>query len=504
MPQTPSIDQPKSVPDDIDLSVMRQQADKFRKGERRSILGIFALVIACFASALVWSYVLHFLGSPDVLSPSTILGFSIWFGFFELPILAFSSKRMISELREQHRVNTIFNKYFPNVPPRERLLSTELSMVRRILPIILTYAALLSVFAILLPYTVGSLIGGRDELLWLGFGLHAYFFMVSIEVWLGEAFLVWLRPDRYPPDIRAERRQRTILNWLIALFIAEVPIFLVLAAGGRSPNWFHFLFLFVYSFSMMIFINTYPLRWVEQPLKQHNFEQALRRVRAVERLRPYLLAARYLEGSILARNRQFADAEAIIMTALGECPEKAHTESVLLTLGNCYDHAKRYEESRKVACALIECQPHHAIGYGYLAELYADHIPHPQRALELINISIEQMDLTKRILLHKTEVRAMNWAIRGWILQQLGKADEADQALKHAWSIPLQNEPIILAEVNYRTGLVFVNRGDHKMARHYLTQTMTLYPDSGISNLAKRQLEKIHAQTDTSPVSESE
>jgi tetratricopeptide (TPR) repeat protein len=264
--------------------------------------------------------------------------------------------------------------------------------------------------------------------------------------------------------------------------------------GGRNPNLFHFVLIGLYNFGLLQFFSKWPIIRINFPLEKRQFETAMHRVQFWRKCRPYNPAFEYIEAAVLYKKEQYTDAIEHLQKVVVECPDQGYVELVLTTLAVCYEKTKQFDKTIEAFAALTEVQPHRALGYGSLAEIYADDVPNPDRALEMINVSIEQLALNQKDSLHTIEFGAMLWAIRGWILQQLGEIEQTDDALQRAWSVPLDKKKSALASLQYRTGQVMLDRGDKSQAIGYFQQAVSTDPQSASGKLATKKLEELHAE----------
>jgi tetratricopeptide (TPR) repeat protein len=318
--------------------------------------------------------------------------------------------------------------------------------------------------------------------------------LVTIDFWTGSAFLPWLRPSIYPSESLWPRRIQIGWNWLLACFIAELPIIIILSAGGRHPNQFHFIGILLYNIACLNLIYEWPGRRIVRAIQNHRYDRAMKLVRFWKQRRPYWPIFAYLEARILYHKERYAEAVDLLEKALTECPNQVFASLVLSTFGICYEKLEKFYKALEVYSAQVEINPHNALGYGAMAEPYADQLPNPHRALEMINVSIEQLALNPKDVQHTVEFGVMLWAIRGYILQQLGNTQQATEALDRAWAVPLDKHKSALACLQHRTGLVMLERGETAHALTYLQQAVATDPKSPSGKQAAEKLQELRDQ----------
>ena len=293
-----------SILDTVNLEEVRLEAERQRKLEKQStwvtVFGAFVVITI----VLLWSHMLAWLSAPDYIYPDTILGFSIWFTVAGVPPV-FAGMLRVSRLNlEQHRVDLLMQERFPKLSYRNRRLGSKISLLGGVYRMMAVFILLVVVFAFLVPWFIGSIFDFQEEALWFGFGLQPLLSVLSLEFWIGDLFHFLGQFITSQTNNTGNRFARILFNWLIVAIIVEIPIMIIIIAGGRSPNFAHFILILIYNIYLLHIFSTEVPRWIGRPAAKGNIDGSIERSRFWHRLRPFASEFQFLQAFYMAHAKR--------------------------------------------------------------------------------------------------------------------------------------------------------------------------------------------------------
>jgi Tfp pilus assembly protein PilF len=222
----------------------------------------------------------------------------------------------------------------------------------------------------------------------------------------------------------------------------------------------------------------FPFYYVLGALKQGQYDTALRRIR---RLKPVMgrnsPTALFIEGTILGYAGRFDEAETILRESLAagqKNPMLAASQSVALeNLGWTLFGQGRADEAIQAFEGAIQIRPEGTDSYNGLAWVYL-HQNRAQRALELTS---RAMDNKRKRMRVDRYVWGEIWANRAWALAQLGRYDEAQDALDRAFRDAERGFKPSLSRLHYCAAQVEQLMGKTDEAVEHLETAQRIDPD---------------------------
>jgi tetratricopeptide (TPR) repeat protein len=276
---------------------------------------------------------------------------------------------------------------------------------------------------------------------------------------------------------------------LILLVIDLLAFGIVLIWGKQSSTFFTNtppggLLQFFYYGLLFLLLGIFD-SWIETAWKAADYATALRRVHFVRQLYP--IGSAFFRGQLLTLEKagQLATAEQLIQQNLALIEmEKGQRStdskvSYLEILGRIVLKQGRYPEALRIFEKVAQLKPKSASVYSDMATVYLYQNIQPQRALELIDLAIENKDTSPV----SSDIKNYLWGEflgnRAWALAQLGRYAEAQKIVKQAFQKTNPDNHPALAGLYYRAGSVLLLSGEQDRAIATFQEVLR-YDSSGL------------------------
>jgi Flp pilus assembly protein TadD len=237
-----------------------------------------------------------------------------------------------------------------------------------------------------------------------------------------------------------------------------------------------------------------PFLWIAGAVKRGEYENAVERVRLVEKLSIRAGSYLNLHGVILLWAGRYDEARKTFEESIGEQRKEVTGagSAVLENIGCTLAWQGHYEEAIKMFEGSIAISQEQAMVYSDLAEALLHQGRDLPRALELTERAWtnQQASLEARWLSSYQGSQIL--ANRAWALAQLGRYQEAEETLARAFAVADKNFKPVFAGIHLRAGYVMLARGEHAKANEYFAQGQRLDPQGHYGRLCAKELEHVH------------
>ncbi len=307
------------------------------------------------------------------------------------------------------------------------------------------------------------------------------------------------REHRGEPTIAFKESIRNIVRNLLFFFLIMPPLLWLIKTIGDldvGPLWIGPLGLVAVILASTLLFAVYtliPYLWVIAATKKGNYDQAIRRVRVAQTIS--LMRSQYLglHGHILFLAGRYKEAEQMLRTGIVESRKEAvpGDSDALNIMGYALLGQDRYDEGVEAFKGSIAIKPSQGTAYDSLAEAYLSRGIETERALELLDraLSSHQSSWISRRL-SQSSIRDTQ-AGRAWALAELGRRDEAAEALEKAFVGDARKNVTHFASILYRAGQAMIRLGEMKKAFEYFEEGDRLDPKGHFGRLCAKAAERL-------------
>jgi hypothetical protein len=241
-------------------------------------------------------------------------------------------------------------------------------------------------------------------------------------------------------------------------------------------------------------VTMFPAWTLKRILDRGDYETALSRVERATKgqSRPTQL---FFQGTILMLAGRYEEGEQALRAGLvaGRGIVAPEQQSVALeNLGWALIAQGRYDEAIRALETAIQLRPGGSDSYAVLAEAYLFQGIEPEKALTLARQAVRNK--RRRFLwglLVDRYVYANAWADQAWAHALLGRYEEADKALAHAFRVAEKGFRPAFAGVHYRAGCIKQLMGDREAALSHHRAAAELDPLGHYGRLAAQSLHEL-------------
>lgn len=320
------------------------------------------------------------------------------------------------------------------------------------------------------------------------------------DLWMGQSILSiwrWIRHGTEP-----ERGLHCLIHGISLIILTLLPLLLLQIAHQASENlaslrWVIMGLLWLY-YSQFLgkYMIFFPHDWITKPISKGHPQQSFRRIKLLKMFRPYNPGLHQANAILTSFSGQYLEAEQAYRKVLAENPP---IENQIMCLANLVDslmEQRKYQQAIAVLDVIMYIAPEMNLNYLNLAEIYLVTRTNPTRALEILEIGLEQQDGILADKRQKARFEGAFWVAKAWALAELGLHQSAYDALQQGWSPANLKKASRMTQANmhYMTGRIYYLESQIDQAIASFQKACELHPAGAVAQRAQVALNHLQSR----------
>ena len=232
------------------------------------------------------------------------------------------------------------------------------------------------------------------------------------DLWMGQSILSIVRWIRHGSD--PKRGLHCLIHGLSLITLTVVPLSILYYVGETDADlgsfgWIIIILIWIYQTQLLKYFIGFPHDWITKPLLQGRKQATLHRLNFMKAFRSYNPGLHQANAIIMSFSGQYVEAEQAYRNVLAENPPIENQILCLMNISASLLDQRKYQDAISVLDVVMHLAPETSVNYINLADIYLSTGSNPARALEILEVGIEQNDKFPNAKREKSRFEGVLW-----------------------------------------------------------------------------------------------